>query len=109
MITQFNCSGDWHFILFAARLMNAGVTRKNLKFAGIAYHLYHPENPRSSLPENDQRLQQSINEKRIRCDDGIDKFLKSDKYYETTHWKNLDFMQEFQLNSKKQSNNLGKY
>ena len=94
---------------FVARLMNAGVTRKNLKFAGIAYHLYHPENPRSSLPENDQRLQQSINEKRIRCDDGIDKFLKSDKYYETTHWKNLDFMQEFQLNSKKQSNNLGKY
>jgi glycosyltransferase involved in cell wall biosynthesis len=61
---------------FAARLFNAGLTRKNLKFAAIAYHLYHPESPRNSLPENDRRLQHSIDEKRVRCENGIDRFLK---------------------------------
>ena len=61
---------------FAVRLINNGIIRKNLKFSAIAYHLYHLENSRSSLPENDFRLQRSINEKLIRCSDGIDKFLK---------------------------------
>lgn len=61
---------------FVVRLMNAGIARKNIKFAAIAYHLYHPESPRSSLPENDLKLQRSIKEKLIRCDNGIDKFLK---------------------------------
>jgi len=60
---------------FAVRLLNRGLERKNLKFASVAYHLYHPENTRQSLPENDRRLQQSIDEKRIRCEDGIDRFL----------------------------------
>jgi len=60
---------------FAVRLLNSGLIRKNLKFAAIAYHLYHPENPRNSLPQNDRRLQRSIEEKLIWCEDGIDRFL----------------------------------
>lgn len=61
---------------FANRLLCSGIKRKNLKFAAAAYHLYHAENPRNSLPENDLRLHQSINERRIRCQDGVDKFIK---------------------------------
>ncbi|WP_457592286.1 glycosyltransferase family 2 protein [Hydrogenimonas sp.] len=61
---------------FAARLLNAGVERKTLRFAAVAYHLYHPESPRASLPENDARLRETIETKRTRCDDGIDRFLK---------------------------------
>ena len=60
---------------FVVRLFNYGIMRKNIKFAAIAYHLYHPENPRQSLPENDRRLQRSIDENMIRCDDGIERFL----------------------------------
>ena len=60
---------------FAVRLFNNGVMRKNIKFAALAYHLYHPENPRQSLPENDQRLQMSMDENMIRCNDGIERFL----------------------------------
>jgi len=60
---------------FVVRLLNNGVMRKNIKFAAIAYHLYHPENPRQSLPENDRRLQRSIDENMIRCDNGIERFL----------------------------------
>jgi len=61
---------------FAARLLHAGMVRKNLKFAAVAYHLYHPESPRASLPENDRRLRETVETKRIRCDDGIDRFFK---------------------------------
>jgi len=60
---------------FAVRLLNCGVQRKNIKFSALAYHLFHPEDSRKTLPENDRRLQRSINEKRIWCEDGIDKFL----------------------------------
>ena len=60
---------------FAVRLLNRGVLRKNIKFSALAYHLHHTENSRRTLPENDRRLQQSIDEKRIWCEDGIDRFL----------------------------------
>lgn len=61
---------------FANRLLCAGIKRKNLKFSAAAYHLYHIENARATLPENDLRLQQSIDQKRIWCEDGVMKFLK---------------------------------
>ena len=60
---------------FVVRLLNYGVIRKNIKFAAIAYHLYHPENPRQSLPQNDRRLQKSMDENMIRCNNGIERFL----------------------------------
>ena len=56
---------------FAVRLLNSGLKRKNIRFLAIAYHLYHQENPRKSLPENDKRLQQSIDAKSVWCKDGI--------------------------------------
>ncbi len=48
---------------FAVRLVNAKTKRINLRFAGIAYHLYHVENTRENLPQNDQLLAHSIENK----------------------------------------------
>lgn len=60
---------------FVERLFNRGIKRRNIKFAAIAYHLYHKEEPRASLKENDILLQKAINEKLSYCDDGLNKFL----------------------------------
>lgn len=61
---------------FAARLLNSGMVRKDLKFAAVAYHLYHEESTRESLTENDMRLSRTIEERLTRCEDGIDRFIK---------------------------------
>jgi glycosyltransferase involved in cell wall biosynthesis len=61
---------------FFVRLINSGVKRKNIKFAAITYHLWHPILSRKSLPENDILLEKSIAEKRVWCEDGIDEYLK---------------------------------
>lgn len=57
----------------AARLMNAGLEKRILKFAAIAYHLFHPVNRKDSMKEKDERLQLIINHKHIRTTDGIEK------------------------------------
>lgn len=62
---------------FAVRLQNSGIIRKNIKFSALAYHLYHLGNSRKTLPENDHRLRQSIDENRVWCEDGIDCFSGS--------------------------------
>ncbi len=61
---------------FAVRLLNSGIKRKNIKFLAIAYHLWHQENSRESLSQNDERLEKAIKEKLTWTEDGIDKFLK---------------------------------
>jgi glycosyltransferase involved in cell wall biosynthesis len=61
----------------AARLLNKGVMKKNVKFTAIAYHLYHRERERASLEENDRRLSKTINTQRIKCSDGIERFFKT--------------------------------
>jgi len=63
---------------FVQRLYNNGIKRKNLKFAGIQYHLYHKEGNSNSF--NDEILQRAIDEKLTWCDNGIDKHLKDKKY-----------------------------
>jgi glycosyltransferase involved in cell wall biosynthesis len=57
------------------RLLNSGIKRKNIKFAAITYHLWHPILSRKQLSANDSLLEKSIAEKRVRCQDGIDKYL----------------------------------
>lgn len=69
---------------FVARLYHNGVKRHDLKFGGIAYHLYHPESERDALPENQQRLEKTLNEKRRRCEDGLNAFDPSYEPLETT-------------------------
>lgn len=57
---------------FVIRLLNAGLDRLYLKFAGVGYHLYHNENSRASLLENDKILENTINNKLTRCENGLD-------------------------------------
>lgn len=60
---------------FAIRLFNNNIKRKNLKFAGIAYHLFHDENNRKMLPKNDEILEKTIENKLLKCNLGIDQYL----------------------------------
>lgn len=59
---------------FVARLLHAGLTRKNLKFNALGYHLYHPLNPRYRLAANDLLLQKTLDEKLVRCAFGLDQY-----------------------------------
>jgi len=56
---------------YVERLYNSGIQRKNIKFNCIAYHIWHNENNRDSLSENDNILQLTIDEKSKWCDNGI--------------------------------------
>ena len=60
---------------FTARLINYGLVRRNIKFHGLAYHLYHPMNDRSHLQENDGLLQKTVEQKRCWCEKGISQYL----------------------------------
>lgn len=60
---------------YAARLLNAGLIRKNIKFNAIGYHLYHPENTRKNLDKNNEILEKTIAANLTRCNNGIDKYL----------------------------------
>jgi glycosyltransferase involved in cell wall biosynthesis len=61
---------------FVVRLYNVGVKRKNLKFGGIGYHLYHQENSRGRLPENDRILEDALVQKSTSCERGISQWLR---------------------------------
>ena len=54
-----------------ARLFNSGIRFKKMKFAGLAYHLWHPEADRNSLGSNRELLQKTVNEKLSWCSQGI--------------------------------------
>lgn len=60
---------------FVARCYHSGMKRHNLKFAGIAYHLWHNEAERDALPQNDALLRETLESKKIRCERGVDEFL----------------------------------
>ncbi len=57
----------------AVRMENMGIKRRHVKFAAFGYHLYHPESSRKRLVINDGILLSTIQEKLIRCENGIDK------------------------------------
>jgi N-terminal domain of galactosyltransferase len=56
---------------FAARLTHAGIERRSLLFAGIAWHLHHPPAPRDRHAANQEILARTLRERRVRCHDGI--------------------------------------
>jgi len=53
------------------RLYNKGKFRKNIKFSGLAYHLYHEEKSRLKISDNDKHLLQSIRSKSSWCEKGL--------------------------------------
>lgn len=61
---------------FVVRLLNSGIKRKNIKFNCVAFHLWHNENDRASLPQNDTILRNTIEKKLVWYENGIDKHLK---------------------------------
>ena len=60
---------------FTVRLFNLGRKRRNLRFAGLVYHLHHPIRDRSHLPANDAILAQTIRSRLVRCRLGMDQYL----------------------------------
>lgn len=58
---------------FAARLMNAGVRRLDLRGRALCFHLWHPPASRGQLPTNDGLLEHTIREKVSRCEHGLDR------------------------------------
>lgn len=54
-----------------ARLFAYGVRRRELPFSALVFHLWHPENSRSSLSENDRLLNETIVSGQFRCPCGI--------------------------------------
>ena len=60
---------------FAARLLNKGLVRKTVRFQAKAMHLYHEICSRKSLESNDLLLKNTLSQKLIWCNNGIDKHL----------------------------------
>jgi glycosyltransferase involved in cell wall biosynthesis len=60
---------------FAARLQNAGVRRRNLKFGGIAFHLHHATRPPGSEPANLELYERAVRERLAWCVNGLDKYV----------------------------------
>lgn len=56
------------------RLMHAGVHHKSARFAAPVFHLWHRENDRSQLPENQKRLDELMRSDRVRAVRGLDQY-----------------------------------
>lgn len=61
---------------FVTRLFNAGVGRKNLKFAALGCHLYHPPRSRDGVSDNDAKLAAAIETGATRCEHGLNLHVK---------------------------------
>ncbi len=55
----------------AVRLLRSGVRRKDGRFGTAVLHLWHKENDRSRLPENERRLAEILAGTRIRAEQGL--------------------------------------
>ena len=54
------------------RLGHAGVRRRTLAFAGLAWHLHHPPAPRHAAGAGRAILERTQSERRLRCERGLD-------------------------------------
>jgi glycosyltransferase involved in cell wall biosynthesis len=59
----------------AARLMNAGIRRRNLKFSAVAWHLHHAVRPDNNVARNHELFERTVREGRLQCERGIDRYL----------------------------------
>lgn len=58
---------------FVARLVNNGLYKRNLRFGGIQFHIYHKEYDRMLLHKNDDILDATVVEHARYCPNGIKK------------------------------------
>lgn len=56
---------------FCSRLFKSGLRRRNLQYAALACHLYHPPRSRDGLEKNDALLAESIANSGFRCERGL--------------------------------------
>lgn len=56
------------------RLLRAGVKHKSARFAAPVFHLWHPEQDRSAMPENRVRLEALIRSDRVWAEKGLDRY-----------------------------------
>jgi glycosyltransferase involved in cell wall biosynthesis len=56
------------------RLLHAGVRHKNARFATPLFHLWHRENDRSQLPENQRRLDALLASTQIEAQQGLNQY-----------------------------------
>lgn len=66
---------------FFTRIQQHGVRIKKLKLTSISYHLKHEKESRKDLHKNDTLLAKTLQEKRIRCQKGLDAHLKKPKVH----------------------------
>jgi len=59
----------------AARLMNAGVRRLDVRGWALCYHLWHPPASRAGLATNEQLLQETLTRKTSWCDAGLNSHM----------------------------------
>lgn len=59
----------------ATRLLNAGVRRRNVKFAAVAYHLWHKQANFDAIDRNHQRLERTLHERLTWTERGVDQYL----------------------------------
>ncbi|PSW72921.1 family 2 glycosyl transferase [Photobacterium sp. GB-50] len=57
---------------FAQRLVNNGIKIQHIRCGCIGYHLWHEGNSQDNLGVNHELLLDTIKNKKIRCDNGID-------------------------------------
>lgn len=60
---------------FVARLLNAGVQKRFMKFGGLGFHIYHKENSKSRLTRNREILHATISTRATFCEKGIEQYL----------------------------------
>jgi glycosyltransferase involved in cell wall biosynthesis len=58
------------------RLYNLGLQRKFVYGRAIMFHLDHPQWSKDHLPERMVRLQEAVDSKRVRCENGLDQSLE---------------------------------
>jgi glycosyltransferase involved in cell wall biosynthesis len=58
------------------RLLHAKVLNKSARFAAPVFHLWHRDNDRSRLPENQKRLRELMHSHRTRAALGLDRYVE---------------------------------
>ena len=57
------------------RFHNIGLLGKRLKFAGIAYHIYHKEQDKSQTDINGAIERKTVHEKLVFVENGVNQYL----------------------------------
>lgn len=60
----------------ALRFHNFGLKSRRLRYRGVVYHIYHLEKSKSRLEINNDIELRTISEKRVWCEQGVDKYLQ---------------------------------